>query len=89
MSKGLTGKRVMIAASRKTEEMETLIKKQGGEAVIRPLQGTTFLAEEQIKPDLQNIMEKKPDWFLFTTGMGLNSLIEIAEKWGRKKHWRK
>lgn len=89
LGKGLTGKRVMIAASRKTEEMESLINKQGGEAVVRPLQGTTFLAEEELKSDLQKILDEQQDWYVFTTGMGLNSLIDVAEKMGEKEFFEK
>lgn len=37
MGKGLLGKRVAIGGSRKTEEISTIIEKQGGIPVIRPL----------------------------------------------------
>lgn len=38
----MRGKRVALCASRKLDEMTTLIEKQGGTAVIRPAQGTVF-----------------------------------------------
>ncbi|WP_026700849.1 uroporphyrinogen-III synthase [Salibacterium aidingense] len=85
MAKGLEGKKVMIAASRKTDEMKTLIEKQGGEAFVRPLQGTTFLDEAEVTPAVQKVIEMEPDWFIFTTGMGTNTLLEIAEKAGKKE----
>lgn len=49
MSKGLAGKTIAICGTRKTEEMRTLVEKQGGQAVIRSLQGTVFLAKEELK----------------------------------------
>ncbi|WP_348709873.1 uroporphyrinogen-III synthase [Bacillus subtilis] len=85
MGKGLLGKRVAIGGSRKTEEISTIIEKQGGIPVIRPLQGTVYLAEEQVEPDLRTFVEgKKADWVIFTTGIGLETLVDVAEKIGLK-----
>lgn len=85
MGKGLLGKRVAIGGSRKTEEISTIIEKQGGIPVIRPLQGTVYLAEKQVEPDLRTFVEgKKTDWVIFTTGIGLETLVDMAEKIGLK-----
>ncbi|CAI6250891.1 putative protein YjjA [Bacillus subtilis] len=85
MGKGLLGKRVAIGGSRKTEEISTIIEKQGGIPVNRPLQGTVYLAEEQVEPDLRTFVEgKKADWVIFTTGIGLETLVDVAEKIGLK-----
>lgn len=59
MGKGLLGKHVAIGGSRKTEEISTIIEKQGGIPVIRPLQGTVYLAEKQVEPDLRTFVEGK------------------------------
>lgn len=80
MGKGLEGKTIVIAGSRKTEEMSTLVEKQGGTAIVRPLQGTVFLAEEQVEPDVRNLVEKGSDWFIFTTGIGTETLLNVAKK---------
>ncbi|SFP45043.1 uroporphyrinogen-III synthase [Salibacterium halotolerans] len=85
MTGRLTGKKVMIAASRKTEEMTTLIEKQGGEAFVHSLQGTTFPAEEEVKNALQHVIDREPDWYIFMTGMGTASLLEWAEKTGSRE----
>ncbi|SFL73071.1 uroporphyrinogen-III synthase [Salibacterium qingdaonense] len=85
MAEKLKGRKIMLAASRKTEEMTALIEKQGGEAVVCPLQGTTSPAEDEVKPVLQEVIEKKPDWFIFMTGMGTDSLFEFAEKAGERE----
>lgn len=76
----LENKKVVLAASRKTDEMSTLIQKRGGEAVIRSLQGTVFLNDTQIREDLQKIVQEQFDWMIFTTGMGLNTMLELAEE---------
>lgn len=60
MGKGLNGKRIAIGGSRKTEEITKLIEKQGGTAVVRSLQGTVYLAEDQIEPDVRTFAGKKP-----------------------------
>ncbi|QHZ47834.1 uroporphyrinogen-III synthase [Bacillus sp. NSP9.1] len=82
MGKGLNGSRIAIGASRKTEEMSTLIKKQGGIPVVRSLQGTVFLAEKEVGPDLQTFVETGADWVIFTTGIGTETLVSLAEKLG-------
>ncbi|RKD23193.1 uroporphyrinogen-III synthase [Ammoniphilus oxalaticus] len=82
MEKGLQGKRVVIAASRKTDEMCTLVERQGGVGIVRSLQGTVFLAEKEVEPDLRWIVEEKPDWLILTTGVGAEALLGIAEKIG-------
>ncbi|TDL33068.1 uroporphyrinogen-III synthase [Jeotgalibacillus sp. S-D1] len=80
MGKGLDGKRVVIGGSRKIEEISTIIKKQGGIPVSRPLQGTVFLAEKEVEPSLQKLVNEGADLLIFTTGIGIDTLISIADK---------
>ncbi|MBY8913775.1 uroporphyrinogen-III synthase [Bacillus sp. YC2] len=87
MGKGLNGKRIAIGGSRKTEEISTLIEKQGGTAVIRSLQGTVYLAEEQIEPDVRRFVKEKADWAIFTTGIGMETLRSVSEKIGLKEEF--
>lgn len=87
MSKGLTGKRVAIGASRKTDEISTLIEKQGGVPVVRSLQGTVFLEEKEVGPNLNKIVKEGTDWAIFTTGIGMETLLDIAEKLEIKQHF--
>ncbi|WP_042456923.1 uroporphyrinogen-III synthase [Neobacillus dielmonensis] len=82
MEKGLTGKRVAICGSRKIEELTILIEKQGGIALSRPLQGTVFLSEEEVKPDLIQFIQHGADWIIFTTGIGIETLQKIASNLG-------
>ncbi|WP_419882242.1 uroporphyrinogen-III synthase [Peribacillus sp. B-H-3] len=80
MGKGLAGRKVAIGGSRKTEEMSLLIEKQGGIPVVRSLQGTIFLAEEQTAPHIMSFIDFQADWSIFTTGAGIETLIKIAGK---------
>ncbi|MFC0472347.1 uroporphyrinogen-III synthase [Halalkalibacter kiskunsagensis] len=80
MKQGLNGKRIVLAASRKTDEMSKLVEKQNGVPVVRSLQGTVFLADEQVKADLKRIVSGKYDWVILTTGIGTNALLELAKE---------
>ena len=62
-----------------------LIKKQGGVPIVRSLQGTVFLAETNVGLDLKKLIQKGTDWAIFTTGIGAQTLLEIAEKQGMKE----
>lgn len=86
MSKGLAGKTIAICGTRKTEEMRTLVEKQGGQAVIRSLQGTVFLAKEELKPGIETFVKQGADWVIFTTGIGTDTLIESADELHLGKH---
>jgi uroporphyrinogen-III synthase len=85
MGKGLEGKRIALGGSRKIEEIGILIEKQGGIPVVRSLQGITFLAEKEVEPDLLKFVHYGADWVIFTTGIGLETLVNLAEKKGVKE----
>ncbi|MDT8862685.1 uroporphyrinogen-III synthase [Alkalihalobacillus sp. MEB130] len=78
MKTGLDERKIVLAASRKTDEMSKLIEKQNGVPLVRSLQGTVFKAEEEVKDDLQKIVNETFDWMVFTTGIGTNALLELA-----------
>ena len=80
MAKGLAGKKVVIGATRKLEEFDSLITKQGGTSIVRSLQGTTFFDENQIGDDIVNFIKSKNEWCIFTTGVGIEALLNSAEK---------
>ncbi|MDG5787105.1 uroporphyrinogen-III synthase [Evansella sp. AB-P1] len=81
----LENKRVVLAASRKTNEMSTLIERQKGTPIVRSLQGTVFLNDEQVREDLKNIIQQDFDWMIFTTGIGTNTILNLAEEMDIKK----
>lgn len=87
MGKALEGKRIVLAASRKTDEMSILIEKQGGLPAVRSLQGTVFLAAEEVEPDLRRFVEEGADWVLLTTGIGTETLLDLAKKAGMEERF--
>ncbi|GAE28883.1 uroporphyrinogen-III synthetase [Halalkalibacter hemicellulosilyticusJCM 9152] len=85
LKKGLSGKKIVLAASRKTEEMSVLVEKQGGIPLVRSLQGTVFQADGEVKPILKETIQNGFDWAIFTTGIGTQALINIAEELSLKE----
>ncbi|WP_261129585.1 uroporphyrinogen-III synthase [Bacillus sp. Marseille-Q3570] len=82
MSKGLEGKHIVLTGSRKTEEMSTLVEKQGGIPIVRPAQGTVFLDEKEVAPEIIRIVDEGVDWIVFTTGIGTETLFKSARNLG-------
>ncbi|WP_042159586.1 uroporphyrinogen-III synthase [Paenibacillus gorillae] len=82
MARGLEGKRVVIAGSRKLQELSEIIERQGGEAFVRPQQGLLVLKELEVEQELLQLVDKGTDWAIFTTGTGFSALLEQAEKIG-------
>lgn len=82
MLKGLVGKNIVIGGSRKIVEISTLIEKQGGTPLSRPLQGTVFLAENEVEPSLLSLVHEGTDWLIFTTGIGIQTLLDLSGKLG-------
>jgi uroporphyrinogen-III synthase len=87
LGEALAGKRIAIGASRKTEEISAIIEKQGGKAVVRSLQGTIFIAEKEVEPDLMEFIQEGADWVIFTTGTGTETLLKIAKDLGVKERF--
>ncbi|OSX54059.1 uroporphyrinogen-III synthase [Anoxybacillus ayderensis] len=81
VEKALANKNIALCASRKIEEMSALIVKQGGIPILRPAQGTMFFNEE-LKQQLYQIVNEPVDWFIFTTGIGVETLMKKADEWG-------
>jgi len=80
MTKAMDGKKVIIAGSRKLEEMSSLIERQGGQAEVRSLQGITLFKEQEMEQELRRFIKEQPEWVIFTTGIGANALFEAAER---------
>lgn len=82
---GLAGKHVALTASRKTEEMEALLHKQGATSAVRSLQGTIIQDQETVTEAIKSGLATQPDWFIFTTGIGVQTLLAFAEEAGVKE----
>lgn len=78
----LKDKVVVIAGSRKTDEMSLIIEKQGGIPLVRSLQGLTMFDETLLAEPLRQFAVDGADWVILTTGMGSDSLVSAAEKLG-------
>ncbi|ADU94201.1 uroporphyrinogen-III synthase [Geobacillus sp. Y412MC52] len=81
------GKRIALCASRKLDEMTTLIEKQGGTAIIRPAQGTVFSKGSELGEEMRTVIAMRPDWIVFTTGIGFEALLEAADREGMAAQW--
>ena len=85
MLKGLVGKNIVIGGSRKIVEISTLIEKQGGTPLSRPLQGTVFLAENEVEPSLLSLVHEGTDWAYFHNwNWYSNTFGLIWETWCRR-----
>ncbi len=82
--KYLQKKRIALTASRKTEEMQELIKKQGGESRVRSMQGTVIEDSAVIKKLIFDSLDVTIDWFIFTTGIGIETFLQHADELGVK-----
>ena len=43
------------------------------------MQGTVFVAKEQLEADVRLFLENQIDWLVLTTGMGTSALIDVAD----------
>ncbi|MCZ8513063.1 uroporphyrinogen-III synthase [Paenibacillus filicis] len=82
MGKGLEGKRVVLAGSRKLRELSEIIERQGGTPIVRSQQGMLLLQEHEMERDLLHLIENGTDWSIFTTGTGLEALLQQAKRIG-------
>nr|WP_180956529.1 uroporphyrinogen-III synthase [Bacillus canaveralius] len=82
MLKRLEGKKIALAGTRKTEEISRIIENLGGIPLVRPAQGTVYLDDSNIEKDINELVKGKYDWFIFTTGLGTETLYKIAEGMG-------
>ncbi|MGO4531042.1 uroporphyrinogen-III synthase [Paenibacillus sp. 2TAF8] len=80
MAQHLAGVRVALTGPRKSKEMSVLVEKMGGIPLVRPAQGTVFLDDRNIRDGLVSWISDPPDWAVFTTGMGLDALFNMAEE---------
>ncbi len=78
----LKNKKIVIAGSRKTDEMSLIVERQGGVPIIRSLQGLTMFDEQMLEEPLRRFAARGADWVILTTGMGSDSIVAAADKLG-------
>lgn len=74
------GKVIALTGPRKAEEMSLLVVKQGGTPLVRPTQGTMFEHFEHLAAEVDKLLEAPVQWAIWTTGMGLDKLLEAARE---------
>ena len=79
MAQHLAGVRVALTGPRKSREMSLLVEKMGGIPLVRHAQGTVFLDDRNIRDGLVSWISDPSDWAIFTTGMGIDALFDMAE----------
>ncbi|MCR8844078.1 uroporphyrinogen-III synthase [Paenibacillus sp. SC116] len=79
----LAGKTIVLTGPRKAEEMATIVMKQGGTPLIRPTQGTVYAQFEHLDQEVDKLLHTPFTWAIWTTGIGINTLMEAAEASGK------
>lgn len=74
----LEGIRIALTGPRRAEDLSKLVVKLGGIPLIRPAQGTVFLEDAHVEEEIRRLLKQNVDWFIFTTGMGIEALVKIA-----------
>lgn len=82
MARRLEGKRIALTGPRKAQDLSKLVENMGGIPLLRPAQGTVFLDDTDLRNGLVAWVKQHPDWSVFTTGVGLDALFDMAEDMG-------
>lgn len=88
MSARLAGRTVMLAASRKVEEMVALLQHQGAHVRAYALQGTSFVDAQRIVDVVCDAIDRGMCESIWTTGMGVRAVDEAMELHGFAQQWR-
>lgn len=78
--KKLAGKRIALVGQRKNEELSKIIENLGGIPLVRPAQGTVILDDSNVESDIKSLVTGSFDWVICTTGIGMDTLYNIAGK---------
>lgn len=82
MARRLEGKRVALTGPRRSQELGKLVENLGGVPLYRPAQGTVILDDIDLRNGIISWINSPPDWSIFTTGIGLEALFDLAEDMG-------
>jgi uroporphyrinogen-III synthase len=83
----LFGKRIVITGTRRIEEMSHLIEKLGGIPVVRSTQGTILFPDQELEDKIRWLVQQSFDWYIFTTGIGFEKLLQTADRCKLKEAW--
>lgn len=76
----LKHKKIGVAATRKADAITKLIQKNGGTAIVFPIQGEQQLNEETSVENVKEFVTKPFDVAFLTTGIGAEALEKAAHK---------
>lgn len=72
--KGLEGKKIGVAATRKADAISILIQKSEGTPALFPIQGEQLFNKETCEQNVKELLTKPFDVVLLTTGIGAETL---------------
>lgn len=80
----LSGFRIGVTAARRAEEQIALLERRGAEVVHAPALSVdpNQIDEAQLKAATEAVLQQEIDIFLATTGIGMKSWFQAAERWG-------
>jgi uroporphyrinogen-III synthase len=79
---GLVGKRVIVTGVRRGDEMSRIVENLGGVPLRMPAQVTTIVTQEELDCEMELVLKSEFDWFIFTTGVGVETMVEWAQRTG-------
>lgn len=83
----LQGKTVILTGTRKMDELSRIVQNLGGTAILRPLQGTVEVDEQDVEAGLQGVLETSYHWLVFTTSLGVELLHRAAISAGKERQF--
>jgi len=83
----LEGKRIAITASRKTDEMSTIVKKLGGIPLLRTAQVVVEVEAAAVDYEVSMLLDSGVDWVILTTAIGSELLTVAANRIGKSDDW--
>lgn len=80
----LSGFRIGVTAARRAEEQIALLERRGAEVVHAPALSVdpNQIDEAQLRAATEAVLRQDIDIFLATTGIGMKSWFQAAERWG-------
>ena len=78
----LSGYRVGITSARKVEELTSLLERRGAEVESAPAMAIESLDDSDLREATEAVVERPPELFVATTGLGLRRWFAAASAWG-------
>jgi uroporphyrinogen-III synthase len=89
MAAPLQGKRIALACHRRADDLAKLVTKFGGTPLLRPTMRILPATDDPLLlATMRQLLKEGADWLVFTTGVGVQGLAEVAEKLGMEDAWR-